>query len=130
MRLGNEIFAPAIECDRHLAIEIENNGQTPPVGCIYVSDEVPGTTDGNTMLFLGNSVIETAVIKLPRNEDNPYTTMGVTFHEILHCLGIEDSDDKESVRCCDTSTRPQCLSEKDVEEVLKMYNLFNEKQSI
>lgn len=117
------IFKTGIACSRALALDIEVKLKDPPLGCVYVRDDDSETLDGSTIFIRDKGLVKCAIVRLPENEVSPYLTLGVTLHEICHCLGLAHSDDPGSVMYCNAQVRPQLLTDGDIEKIIVRYGV-------
>jgi hypothetical protein len=115
------IFKNGIEGSKGLATAIEVKLQPPPNGCVYVKDDSSDSLDGSTIFFYNKGIVQAAIVSLPENETTPYLTLGITLHEIGHCLGLFHSDDPGSVMYFNAQVRSQLLSNLDIDTIFKKY---------
>jgi len=118
------VFDVPQEAPNKLAIEIENFGVEPPLGVVYVKD-CPDrkVLDGTVQVYQDDKgVVNSAVVTLPRAEETPYLTLGVTMHELCHLLGLPHSDNPGSVMYTIARARPQLLSDADADALGNIYN--------
>lgn len=119
----HNLLSIPVEANNRMAVEIENLKVEPPVGVVYVCDcESRKELDSHTYFWQNEKAkLVSAVVMLPENEESPYFTNSITLHEIGHLLGLCHSEDNDSAMNPRLKSRLQALSEKDIENLRKLY---------
>jgi hypothetical protein len=120
----SKIFKTAVQSTRKQALAMEFDGKDAPAGTVFVCDCHSSTeVDGHMRFAYKDGKTVGATLFLPKVEDSPYDTNKITLHQMGHCLGLVDSDDKTSIMYAALHDRPTSFSLNDIELLTTLINL-------
>ena len=120
----SSIFRTAVESTRKQALALEYDGKDAPAGTVFVCDcHSSKEVDGHMCFSYRDGRVVGATLFLPKVEDSPYDTNKITLHQMGHCLGLVDSDDKTSIMYAALHDRPTCFSPEDIKLLETLINL-------